>query len=172
MKAETQINSETTNHTFRPIQQKDNPQVANVIRRVMTEFHCVGEGYSIQDPEVDDMFNTYDNELSAFFVIEDRQGKILGCGGIGPLANGDADVCELKKMYFYSELRGLGWGKKLLTHCLEVARRKGYKHCYLETVERMEAANQLYAKMGFQKMSTPCGNTGHSSCDSYYMLEL
>lgn len=42
MKAETQINSETTNHTFRPIQQKDNPQVANVIRRVMTEFHCVG----------------------------------------------------------------------------------------------------------------------------------
>lgn len=171
----TSINSNSINsgtqYTFRPIQKEDNLQVAKLIKTVMTEYDCVGEGYSINDPEVDDMFGTYNDERSAFFVIE-NEGRILGCGGIAPLAGGDADTCELRKMYFYNELRGKGWGRKTVKHCLEVAKKIGYKKCYLETVERMHSANILYQKMGFEKSCSSVGNTGHGSCDSYYVREL
>ncbi|MEM9920367.1 MAG: GNAT family N-acetyltransferase [Bacteroidota bacterium] len=156
---------------IRLIQANDNPAIAQIIRTVMTEYECVGEGYSINDPEVDQMFETYNNDRSAFFVLEDEEG-LAGCGGIGPLANGDSSICELKKMYFYRRLRGRGLGRKLIELCLDRARQIGYKQCYLETVDRMAEANALYQKVGFRKLSCPVGDTGHSSCDAYYSLDL
>ncbi|MCB0677847.1 MAG: bifunctional helix-turn-helix transcriptional regulator/GNAT family N-acetyltransferase [Saprospiraceae bacterium] len=155
---------------IRPIQEADNPQVARLIREVMTEFGTVGEGYSIMDPEVDRMYETYKGR-SSFFVIE-QQGAIQGCGGIGPLTGGPADVCELKKMYFYPSLRGLGFGKRLVDLCLQAALEYGYRRCYLETVDRMWQANLLYQRAGFERLSQPMGNTGHSSCEAYYIREL
>ena len=137
---------------LRPIEKSDNEQVARLIRTVMTEYDCVGEGYSINDPEVDHMFETYDHAHSAFFVIENGEGKIVGSGGVGPLENGEPHICELKKMYFYTILRGKGFGKTMVDLCLESAREKGYNKCYLETVKRMEKANRLYQKMGFMAM--------------------
>ena len=40
-------------YILREIQQEDNEQVARIIRQVMTEFGAVGDGYSINDPEVE-----------------------------------------------------------------------------------------------------------------------
>lgn len=158
-------------YTLRPIQAGDNEKVARIIRQVMTEFGTVGEGYSIMDPEVDEMFDAYNNPRSAFFVIE-RQGEVLGCGGISPLVGGDEQTCELKKMYFLPELRGMGWGKRLAIRCLDKARELGYRRCYLETVERMWQANKLYRCLGFQRLDSPLGSTGHSGCEAYYALRL
>ncbi|HMQ48576.1 MAG TPA: GNAT family N-acetyltransferase [Saprospiraceae bacterium] len=156
---------------IRPILKSDNSQVAFIIRQVMTEFGAVGEGYSILDPEVDEMYEAYHSDNAAFFVLA-AGDHILGCGGIGPLAGGDKDTCELKKMYFLPETRGQGWGKKFVLHCLDAARSMGYRFCYLETIHRMEQANKLYQKMGFQQMPNALGCTGHSSCETYYLLEL
>jgi len=156
---------------IRPINQADNPAVADLIKKVMTSYKCVGEGYSIEDPEVNDMFGAYNDPRSIFYVIE-SEDKILGCGGIAQLAGGDEDVCELKKMYFYPELRGKGYGRKLMDLLLKDAPRLGYKKCYLETVERMQRANDLYNKYGFTKLSSQEGNTGHCGCDTFYIKEF
>ncbi|MBK9014317.1 MAG: GNAT family N-acetyltransferase [Saprospiraceae bacterium] len=159
--------------SLRPIQPADNQQVATIIRTVMTEFGCVGEGYSILDPEVDKMYETYSGPRASFFVVSSIEtGEVFGCGGIGPLVGGEADVCELKKMYFRPELRGLGFGKKMVAICLEKAKEFGYRRCYLETCARMEQANQLYKKMGFEKICGPMGATGHCSCDAWYVKEV
>lgn len=157
---------------LRPIQVTDNPQVARIIRTVMTEFGCVGEGYSILDAEVDDMHGAYAVHGSAFFVVEKTDGEVLGCGGIGPLSGSGEGTCELKKMYFLPELRGLGFGKKMVTTCLKKAQELGYRQCYLETVDRMVQANLLYQKMGFDKICSPMGATGHCSCDAWYVKVL
>lgn len=158
---------------IRPIEQEDNALVAKIIRTVMTEFDCVGEGYSIQDPEVDNMFEAYDNESSAFYVIENEKTKrILGCGGIAPLKEAEPNICELQKMYFLNDLRGFGMGQRLLDVCLGQAIHLGYTTCYLETVSQMKAANGLYAKNGFSKLQNPLGNTGHCGCDTQYSKEL
>jgi len=48
---------------IRPIRAPDNGAMARVIRDVMTEHGAVGSGYSIGDPEVSDMYGSYDLSL-------------------------------------------------------------------------------------------------------------
>lgn len=156
---------------IRLIQPDDNGAVARIIRLVMTEFKAVGCGYSISDTEVDDMYNAYSSGRSAFYVVT-LNDKILGCGGFGRLNGAGPDTCELRKMYFKSELRGLGIGTKLLKLCLQEAKRLGYQHCYLETMGGMKQARRLYGKHGFETLDEPMGNTGHSSCETWMAREL
>jgi len=155
-----------TRPVLREIRQSDNPIVAEIIRSVMTEFHAVGCGYSINDSEVNDMFTAYSTEGSAFYVVE-VNGRVLGCGGYAPLAGGDKETCELRKMYFLPTLRGTGMGTKMLRLCLGEARRDGYKNCYLETMEGMEKARNLYTRHGFKYLKKRMGDTGHSSCGTW-----
>ncbi len=156
---------------IRPIEKDDNAVVADIIRLVMTEFEAVGCGYSIGDAEVDDMHGAYSSGRSAFYVVE-LDGRILGCGGFAPLTDADEDTCELRKMYFKSELRGLGVGTQLLELCLEDAARAGYRNCYLETMDSMEQARRLYGRHGFKYLEQPMGNTGHTSCGTWMVREL
>ena len=157
--------------TIRVVKPEDNEIVARVIREVMTEFACVGQGYSINDPEVENIYEAYHNDRSAFFVLT-RQAVVVGCGGIGPLTGGDATVCELKKMYFLPEARGFGLGQKFIGICLEKAKALGYQQCYLETVRRMWQANLVYEKMGFKSLEKPLGDTGHTSTEVWMVREL
>ncbi|MBT8061324.1 MAG: GNAT family N-acetyltransferase [Gammaproteobacteria bacterium] len=154
---------------IRPIKRSDNARVARIIREVMTEFGAVGSGYSIEDPEVDRMFEAYPEKDSAFFVLE-RDSQVVGCGGVGPLAGAQAGICELRKMYLLQEARGTGIGAQLLRRCLEHAGRLGYRQCYLETLEHMTHARHLYRKHGFEQVDRPVGNTGHSACN-YWMIK-
>ncbi|MEM9301799.1 MAG: bifunctional helix-turn-helix transcriptional regulator/GNAT family N-acetyltransferase [Pseudomonadota bacterium] len=161
----------TANLTIRPIEQADNAAVGHVIRTVMTEFGAVGEGFSIEDPEVDAMFESYAEPRSAFWVIE-RDGKVLGCGGVAPLAGADPSICELRKMYFLPALRGFGLGMPLMRRCLEAAREFGFETCYLETLASMHQARALYLRAGFRPTDGPLGATGHHGCDSFMTLDL
>lgn len=156
---------------IRRIERADNTEVAEIIRLVMTEFQAVGCGYSINDSEVDDMYSAYAATGSEFYVVE-LGGRVLGCGGFGPLAGAEPDICELRKMYFKSGLRGLGAGKELLRICLEAATQSGYRLCYLETMDGMKQAQHLYEKYGFDYLDHPMGNTGHSSCGTWMARQL
>lgn len=156
---------------IRNIEKEDNARIAEIIRLVMTEFEAVGYGFSINDSEVDDMYAAYAPERAAFYVVE-LGGKIQGCGGFGPLQGADEDTCELRKMYFMSELRGLGVGTQLLNLCLEEATRAGYKKCYLETMDNMQQARRLYGRHGFKYLDQPMGNTGHTSCGTWMVRKL
>ena len=162
-----------TNAPFiiREITAADSPAVAEIIRQVMTEFGAVGEGYSINDPEVADMYTAYADDRSTFYVLE-KAGTVVGCSGIAPLAGGDGHTCELRKMYFLPVARSRGQGKIMLEKCLQRARELQYQQCYLETLKSMESANQLYRKFGFTPLCNHLGNTGHSGCDAYYVLSL
>ena len=159
------------NLQIRPIARDDNAVVADIIRLVMTEFRAVGCGFSINDSEVDDMYTAYTPKGSAFYVVE-LDGRVLGCGGFGPLTGGDTDTCELRKMYFMAELRGLGVGTSLLNLCLEEAVKSGYKRCYLETLDDMKQARRLYGRHGFNYLDQPMGNTGHTSCGTWMARDL
>ncbi len=158
-------------YQLRPIRKQDNVQVTRIIREVLTEFQAVGAGYSIEDPEVEDMYGSYRNRRSCFYVIE-LDEKVVGCGGIAPLSGGDEFTCELRKMFFLPATRGLGLGRRLLRLLLDEARKRGYQRCYLETLDRMWGANELYRKNGFQLLQQPLGKTGHCRCDRWYLLEL
>ncbi len=168
------------NLTLRPIAPADNAAVAYVIRTVMPEFGCVGAGFSIEDPEVDDMAGAYGGPRSEFFVVEGPGAPddpaaattILAVAGYAPLTGGDADTCELRKMYALSAARGKGAGKLLIDACLAGAREAGFRRMYLETVAAMTQAAELYRKHGFREIAGPLGGTGHTGCDRYMVRDL
>ncbi|MCA9194832.1 MAG: GNAT family N-acetyltransferase [Planctomycetales bacterium] len=157
--------------SIRKIIQSDNSAVSQIIRQVMTEFGAVGTGFSIQDPEVDCMFESHQSPVASFYVLESKQA-LLGCGGISPLVGGDETTCELKKMYFLPQARGRGAGRVLAELLVNDARRLGFQRVYIETLESMIAANQLYRKLGFRLLPSKLGNTGHCGCDTFYELPL
>ncbi|AIF47518.1 GNAT family N-acetyltransferase [Dyella japonica] len=160
-----------TDIQIRPIEARDNAAVADIIRTVMPEFGADGPGFAIHDAEVDAMSEAYARPRSAYFVVE-RDGKVIGGGGVAPLEGGDAGVCELRKMYFLPEARGIGAGSAMMLRCLEAARSHGFQRCYLETLTGMDAAQALYRRHGFQAICGPLGGTGHFSCDQFYIRDL
>lgn len=156
---------------IRPIQSSDNTGLERLIKTVMPEFGADGPGFAIHDPEVSRMFETY-STAGCFYLVALQGGRLLGGAGIGPLAGGETDTCELKKMYFYPDGRGLGLGQSLLQRLLDKAQELGYRRCYLETLERMDRANHLYQKFGFTPLEKSLGSTGHFGCDRWYLKEL
>lgn len=156
---------------IREIQSADNVSVAKVIRTVLEEFNVPKVGTAYADPQLDCMFETYSEPQSAYFVVE-NEGRIIGCAGIAPLANGSHEVCELQKMYFLPETRGMGLGAKMMQICLDKAKNLGFNQCYLETMPYMEAAQKLYVKSGFRYLDEPMGCTGHSSCPVWMVREI
>lgn len=156
---------------IRPITSGDDLAMERVIRRVMTSYGASGAGFSIQDPEVAAMSAAYRGPRAAYFVAE-RDGVVLGGAGIAQLAGGDADTCELKKMYLLPEARGLGVGQRLLDRSLAAAAAAGFRRCYLETLANMVEAQRLYERNGFRSLCAPEGATGHFGCDRWYARDL
>lgn len=156
---------------LRPIEPRDNPVIAAIIRAVMPEFGADGPGFAIHDVEVDAMAQAYAVPGRAYFVVE-REGRVVGGAGIAPLDGGPEGVCELRKMYFLPEARGLGAGTRMMALCLEAARSLGYRACYLETLTGMDAAMRLYIRTGFRPLDAPWGATGHGGCDRWFALDL
>ena len=108
----------------------------------------------------------------AFFLVISRGEEVVGGAGVAPLDGGPAGVCELKKMYFLPEVRGLGFGRDLLHRCLAAARERGFERCYLETHDRMVEARGLYESAGFEPLGAPMGRTGHHGCNRWYVSSL
>ena len=157
--------------SIRPITTADDAAMAAIIRGVMPEFGATGDGFAINDPEVDWMHRAYSRPRCAYFVVE-REGRVVGGGGVAPLDGGDEDVCELRKMYFLPEARGIGAGAAMMDRCLAAAREIGFRRCYLETLTGMDAAMRLYERSGFRRIPGAMGATGHGGCNTFYLLDL
>ncbi len=156
---------------IRRIEKKDNAAVANIVRTVLMEMGAPKIGTAYADPNLDTMFETYQKANAVYFVIESA-GEVVGGAGIDKLTAVTANICELQKMYFLPQARGIGMGSKMIKSCLAEATAFGYEKCYLETMPYMEAAQQLYKKSGFYYIDEPMGSTGHTSCPVWMMKDL
>jgi putative acetyltransferase len=156
---------------IREIQQKDNKQIALIIREIFHELDAPKVGTAYADPILDTLFEVYQNDRSTYFVVE-KDGIVVGGCGIAPLENGVASVCELQKMYFSPEIRGTGFAELIIEKCLNFAKEVGFKICYLETLSFMTAAQKLYKRIGFENIDRPLGNTGHNSCQVWMTKKI
>jgi len=161
---------EKMSYTIREIEEKDNPQIEQVIRTCLIEFGGNREGLAWADPILATLSKAYETETEQYWVIQDETGKIVGGAGIGKV-KGLVDVCELQKMYCLPEVRGTGLSHQLMEKALTFA-QKYYAKCYIETLSNMVAANKFYQKYGFQKLSKPLLKTEHYACDVWYLKEL
>lgn len=156
---------------IRSILYTDNQAIAAVIRSVLIEHHVPKVGTAYADVSLDAMFETYHVSRSSYFVVE-QNGKIIGGAGVSQLVNEAETICELQKMYFLPEARGLGLGSQMMEKCLQAARSFKYEKCYLETMPYMEDAQKLYKKFGFRYIDAPLGCTGHTSCPVWMLKDL
>jgi putative acetyltransferase len=156
---------------IRLIAQKDNTEVAQVVRSVLVEMGVPKKGTAYEDKELDAMFEAYQIPRAAYFVLE-AEGTIIGGAGIAPLKDGAPEVCELQKMYFLPEARGKGMGNQMIELCLNFAQQHDFKLCYIETMPNMMDAQKLYLKKGFNYIDHPMGNTGHCNCPIWLTKNL
>jgi len=156
---------------IREIKPSDNLDISKVIRSVILEMGAPKTGTAYEDKATDLMFETYQKDKTAYFVLE-YKNKVIGGAGVAKLDNCEANICELQKMYFLPIARGKGLGTSLISKCLEKAKEFGFKDCYLETMPYMEAARKLYEKNGFLSLKQPMGNTGHYSCNVWMLRKI
>lgn len=157
------------NITIRPIQLSDNASLAVIIRSALEEFGANHPGTVYYDATTDALYELFREPGSGYFValIDD---KVVGGGGIFPTEGLPEGTCELVKMYLSPEARGTGLGKKLIETSLAFAKQTGYKNVYLETMPELKQALKVYARFGFNYLSAPMGNSGHTGC-SLWMLK-
>lgn len=62
------------------------------------------------------------------------------------------DQGELSNIAVAASHRGRGLGRKLLAHAIEVARRRGVAHLFLEVRVSNRAARELYGSAGFVEL--------------------
>ena len=158
------------NIEIRKIQSVDNESLGKLIQAVFVELDAPKTGTAYEDKELFRLSEVYQNKNSIYYVVV-VNGDVKGGCGIAPL-NTEKDICELQKMYFLPEIRGLGIAQKVIEKCLDFAKIAGYKQCYLETLPLMENAQKLYLKNGFQYIDNSLGFTGHGACHVFMLKDL
>lgn len=156
---------------IREIQIADNPKIAKVIRQVFIDNELPKTGTAFADEHLDSLFEVYNAPKAIYFLVE-TEGEIIGGCGVAQLDNSTENICELQKMYFLPQARGIGMGAKMMELCLQKATEFGFESIYLETLPQMEDAQKLYKKVGFEYIDEPKGNTGHSTCPIWMLKKL
>jgi putative acetyltransferase len=159
------------NISIRPVQVADNPVIADIIRKILTEFGANKPGTVFFDPTTDDLFRLFSIPESAYFIAESSE-KIVGGSGVYPTPGLPAGCCELVKLYLLPEVRGQGLGLKLMEKCFQRAIRFGFRQMYLETMPELRHAIGLYEKAGFTYIPGPLGRSGHFGCDLWMIKNL
>ena len=150
---------------IRPATNADCARVIALVSGVLAEFQ-LPFNLDSKDADLKDIESSYFAAGGVFELIEDAHGKLLGTYGLFPL---DDRQCELRKMYFLPEIRGLGLGKQVLDRAIDHARRLGFKAIVLETISVLQRAIHLYTRFGFVPTTMDHPN---ARVDQKFILEL
>lgn len=99
-------------------------------------------------------------------------GAVAGCCALRPLDDCDyANAAEMKRLYVRKAFRGFGLGRQLAEAILDAARRQGYTHVLLDTLDDMESARELYNDLGFESIEpyyhNPVGGAHYLKVDLF-----
>jgi putative acetyltransferase len=159
------------NISFRIIKEKDNREIAELIRTVFREFRIDRPGTVYFDPTTDNLSELFSIPGSEYWIAEEN-GVIIGGCGVYPTPGLPAGCAELVKLYLSSSQRGKGIGRQLMEKTFSSARRLGYKQLYLESLPELSRAISLYEKSGFKFIPGPMGNSGHFGCNIWMLKDL
>ena len=110
----------------------------NCFRELGKEFELDGRHYFYNDIEI--YFDVF------FCLVLDN--KVVGTVGLKKINDVTA---ELKALYLLKDLRGQGFGFKLINSVIDKAKEKGYKLILLDSMSKYKEAVKLYEKVGFIK---------------------
>ena len=124
--------------------------------------------------EIDSLPGKYSNRSKGLMFVARLNSKAVGSvflrqlpfiDGVIPQESG-----EVKRLYVIPEARGLGISKKLMETLHSVSKAEGYKHLFLDTLERLNQAVNLYKSIGYKPAPAYCENPMHDVV--YLMFDL
>jgi putative acetyltransferase len=150
---------------LRPATNADCQQIVDLVYTVLGEYGLKPDP-QCTDADLKDIEQSYLNRGGVFYVLEEKDGSIIGSYGLYPM---EAGTCELRKMYLHRDYRGKGHGRHMLEDALAKARQLGFAKITLETASVLKEAIRLYESYGFKPY-----RPDHLSCrcDQAYVLDL
>ncbi|MBU6272130.1 MAG: GNAT family N-acetyltransferase [Betaproteobacteria bacterium] len=95
----------------------------------------------------------------------------VGCCALRPMAPGKTGGdAEMKRLHVREACRGQGIGRRLALAIIASARERGYTRLLLDSLDTMQAAQALYASLGFRPVS-PYREPAHPRA-RHFLLEL
>jgi ribosomal protein S18 acetylase RimI-like enzyme len=102
------------------------------------------------DSEIDNPLYKYSAPTGALFIAY-YNAIPIGCIALQPLQ--EPQTCEMKRLYVDPEYRNLKIGDALVKTLLQEAQSLRYTTMKLDTLERLQAAINLYLKFGFETVT-------------------
>jgi len=144
----------------------DGAAIRAVVVAVMNEYGLSSD-LEGNDADLRDFVASYRDRGGSFRVVVSTEGVIVGCGGLYPIDNREA---EIRRMYLLPEARGVGIGRELLEELICVASERRFERVVLETASVLKEAISLYRRRGFVPVARR--STALRQCDQAYALQL
>ena len=98
--------------------------------------------------EMSEFLSRFDESRDGFLTLckNDRVEGGIAIDGIKATAEG----AHIRWFILSSEVRGQGFGNKLLKEAVSFCKKNSYKRIYLNTFEGLHPARHLYEKLGFK----------------------
>lgn len=132
------------------------------VRALMRAFVAWHRELHVQDLALIDAYfdqAAFDEELASLpgkyappegdLLLARCDDKPAGCVALRRI---DRRACEMKRMFLYPHFHGKGVGRRLGETLIQQARSVGYELMRLDTSWRQQAAQTLYAKLGFKRI--------------------
>lgn len=158
--------TQVTTFRLREATTDDARAIRAVVVAVMDEYGLSSD-LEGNDADLRDFVTAYRERGGAFRVVTSTEGDIVGCGGLYPI---DERQAEIRRMYLLPRARGLGIGRKLLEELISLAKERRFERVVLETASVLKEAISLYRNRGF----VPVAHRGAAlrKCDQAYALQL
>ena len=96
-----------------------------------------------------------DNSASRLYLLEE-ENRVVGMLTLGIYVSPTGSKGWIEDVVVDDACRGRGYGRMLVAHAIEEARKAGVAQLMLTSNPLRVAANKLYQAMGFEKKETNC----------------
>lgn len=120
------------------------PEIAELLQEHLRDMYAASPPESVHALDLNKLRKP---EITFWCAWEGND--LLGCGALKEL---DSSHAEIKSMRSANRFRGMGVGKKMLEHILQVASERKYERLSLETGTQdfFIPARKLYERYGFE----------------------
>lgn len=95
-------------------------------------------------------------DVNSHAYIIREEGHIVAAGTLCVMHNLEFTIAGVESVIVSSSYRGRGYGKALMAHIIEEAKKFKVHSIHLTSNPKRVAANKLYQKLGFVKYKTNC----------------
>ncbi len=153
---------------LREARDSDSAAIIDLIARVYAEYPNCFLDVDAEEPGL----RTPASSFPGFWVVE-AEAEVRGCITCGHGLDAPAADArfELKKLYLDPQLRGQGWGRRLIEHIEAVARERGFRVIELWSDSRFQTAHQVYLALGYRSSGRSRSLNDISDTVEYHFLK-